>query len=169
MAKPGSLAVAYIGLGSNLGNSVETLEQAKAGLRGLSPDDEIICSSFYRSAPIGFLEQPDFVNAVCRLETVYDPESLLQHLLKIERDHGRDRSGQANAPRTLDLDLLLYDDLIISLDGLEVPHPRLHERAFVLYPLLEIAPDLVIPGHGSVRDLMRHCEGQTISRIEDPA
>jgi len=165
MTETGKPIAVYVGLGSNLGNSVKTLKSAITALIRLSIPDSMVCSSFYRTAPIGFLDQPDFINAVCRLETPLNAGDLLQSLLQIEREHGRRRSGLTNEPRTLDLDLLLYDEQQITLDGLQVPHPRLHERAFVLYPLLEVAPDLVIPGRGAVRDMASDCDGQTIARI----
>jgi 2-amino-4-hydroxy-6-hydroxymethyldihydropteridine diphosphokinase len=169
MVEPGKPVAVAIGLGSNLGNSVETLQTAIDALRPLSISGTLVCSSFYRSAPLGFPDQPDFVNAVCRMETSLAADELLQSLLEIERENGRQRSGVANAPRTLDLDLLLYGDRLISVEGLQVPHPRLHERAFVLYPLLEIAPDVVIPGRGPARELLEQCRGQCISRIGDLA
>jgi 2-amino-4-hydroxy-6-hydroxymethyldihydropteridine diphosphokinase len=106
-------------------------------------------SSLYSTAPVGFAEQPRFVNAVVALETELSPRELLDHLLAIEKELGRDRSaGFANGPRTLDLDILLFGDLKISEPGLEIPHPRLAERAFVLVPLNEIAPQLLVPGRG---------------------
>ncbi|KPK11105.1 MAG: hypothetical protein AMJ68_07175 [Acidithiobacillales bacterium SG8_45] len=166
MTESGNPVTVYIGLGSNLGDSVKTLRSAITELEQHSIPGSIVCSSLYRTAPIGFLDQPDFLNAVCRLETSLNAAELLRSLLQIERDHGRRRSGSANEPRTLDLDLLLYGDHEISVDGLQVPHPRLHERAFVLYPLLEIAPDLAIPGRGAVRNLAKDCEGQSIARID---
>ena len=166
MTETGKPVTVYVGLGSNLGDSVRTLKSAITALEQTSLPGSMGCSSLYRTAPIGFLDQPDFINAVCRLETPLNAVELLQSLLQIERDHGRRRSGSANEPRTLDLDLLLYGGQEVSVDGLQVPHPRLHERAFVLYPLLEIAPDLVIPGRGPVRDLATDCEGQSIARID---
>ena len=102
---------------------------------------------------MGYLEQPDFINAVARVDTALDPHQLLCALLEIERKHGRVRSVP-NAPRTLDLDILLYGDRTIGEPGLSIPHPRMHERAFVLVPLAEIAPDAVIPGRGSAAALL---------------
>jgi 2-amino-4-hydroxy-6-hydroxymethyldihydropteridine diphosphokinase len=114
-------------------------------------------SSLYSTAPVGFAEQPRFVNAVVALETELSPRELLDHLLAIEKELGRDRSaGFANGPRTLDLDILLFGDLKISEPGLEIPHPRLAERAFVLVPLNEIAPQLRVPGRGvTVEQLLK--------------
>ncbi|MEW6332239.1 MAG: 2-amino-4-hydroxy-6-hydroxymethyldihydropteridine diphosphokinase, partial [Pseudomonadota bacterium] len=123
--------------------------------------------SFYRTAPVGRLEQPDFINAVCRVRTGQAPATLMRKLLEIERAHGRVREGDPGGPRTLDLDLLLYGDRAIHTAELTVPHPRLHERAFVLYPLQEIAPDLVIPGRGAVRELAAGCAGQRVERLKD--
>ena len=102
-------------------------------------------SSLYRTAPVGYADQPEFVNAVARIETALEPRALLDALLKIERRHGRVREFP-NAPRTLDLDIALYDDVTVDEAGLTIPHPRMHERAFVMVPLAEIAPDLEIGG-----------------------
>ncbi len=133
---------AYIGLGSNLGDRWSTLRAAVCQLRALGRVTAV--SSLYETEPVGYLDQPWFLNAVVILETALEPQELLQCLLGIERALGRRRSFP-NAPRTLDLDLLLYDAVVIASEDLVVPHPRLHERAFVLIPLLELAPDLVHP------------------------
>jgi 2-amino-4-hydroxy-6-hydroxymethyldihydropteridine diphosphokinase len=123
-------------------------------------------SSLYRTDPVGFTHQPQFVNAVVALETDLEPRALLKKLLEIEKEFGRDRSvGIPNGPRTLDLDILLMDDLKIGEPGLELPHPRLAERGFVLIPLSEIAPDLRIPGReetvaGLVQAIQNHIEGE---------
>jgi 2-amino-4-hydroxy-6-hydroxymethyldihydropteridine diphosphokinase len=121
-------------------------------------------SSLYRSAPVGYLDQPDFINAVAQLETELAPRALLDALLALEHECGRTREFR-NAPRTLDLDVLLYDDLVHHEHGLTVPHPQMHLRAFVLQPLLEIAPDCVIPGVGAAAEAALRCEGQTLERI----
>jgi 2-amino-4-hydroxy-6-hydroxymethyldihydropteridine diphosphokinase len=121
-------------------------------------------SSFYRSAPVGYAAQPDFVNAVAVLDTALAPGVLLEGLQGIERRHGRERSFR-DAPRTLDLDLLLYGDEQIARPGLTVPHPRMHERAFVLRPLAEIAPDARVPGRGRAVELLEKCSGQDVERI----
>ena len=115
---------------------------------------------------MGLREQPDFVNAVCRVRTGQAPTTLMQNLLEVERMHGRVRHGDKGGPRTLDLDLLLYGDQAIQMAELTVPHPRLHERAFVLYPLHEIEPDLVIPGYGMLRELLADCTGQPIQKLD---
>ncbi len=159
------MSTAYIGLGSNLRNPGQQLHRAIKELAALA-DGEPRCSSFYRSAPVGVTDQPDFLNACCRIDTDLDADALLARLLEIEQEHGRQRSHEHGAPRTLDLDLLLYDGLVQSTGTLVLPHPRLHERAFVLYPLLEIDPGLTIPGHGPVAELVRRCGDQRIERLD---
>lgn len=144
---------AYVGLGGNLGDAAATLRAAFAALDALPRTRLLRASRLYRTPAWGRRDQPDFVNAAAALETGLPPRDLLGALLDIERDFGRDRSDEDArwGPRTLDLDLLLYGEDVIDAPGLRVPHPHLHERAFVLVPLLEIAPELVIPGHGALR------------------
>jgi 2-amino-4-hydroxy-6-hydroxymethyldihydropteridine diphosphokinase len=155
---------AYIGLGSNLGESCDQLRQALADITAL-PDTRLLAqSSFYRSAPVGYLDQPDFVNAVAHIETMLTPQALLAALLHIEHQHGRERAF-LNAPRTLDLDVLLYDDLQLHEHGLTIPHPQLHLRAFVLLPLLEISPNCTIPAIGSAQDAMPNCLDQVLDKL----
>jgi 2-amino-4-hydroxy-6-hydroxymethyldihydropteridine diphosphokinase len=157
--------IAYVALGSNLQDPVL---QVKSGLAALGrlPDTCLVArSSLYRTAPVGRAAQPDFVNAVARVDTQLEPDALLQALLDIERQHARVRL-ERNGPRTLDLDLLLYGRRRIDLPGLTVPHPRMHQRAFVLVPLAEIAPDLDIPGAGRVADLAARAQGQAAVRID---
>lgn len=157
---------AYIGIGSNMDDPERHARSAAAALAAL-PDTEVVrCSSLYRSAPIGPIAQPDFVNAVCGVDTALPPEELMTRLLGIEREHGRARGTQKGGPRTLDLDLLLYGAEQRDDAGLTLPHPRLHERAFVLYPLHEIAPDLAVPGRGTVEELLRACGAQRVSRVQ---
>jgi 2-amino-4-hydroxy-6-hydroxymethyldihydropteridine diphosphokinase len=139
------MALAWIGLGTNLGDRLAALQAAVAGLRRLGEVEAV--SSVYDTEPVGFLEQPPFLNAVLRLSTDRSPRDLLDGLLRIERDLGRVRTFR-NAPRTLDLDLLLYDERVIDEPGVTVPHLRLHERAFVLVPLAEIDPEAVHPVFG---------------------
>lgn len=144
----------YIGLGSNL---ADPMAQVEAGLRALAtlPDSRMLQRSrLYASAPWGHANQPDFINAVALIETALAPTSLLQELHAIERHAGRARDTLRWGPRVLDLDILLIGDRHIDSPGLRVPHPHMHERAFVLAPLLEIAPTLGIPGRGSVADLL---------------
>jgi|ERR1700690_4797 2-amino-4-hydroxy-6-hydroxymethyldihydropteridine diphosphokinase len=160
---------AYVGLGANLDDPATQVEYAFDELSRL-PDAFLAArSSLYVSAPVGYDQQPDFINAVAKLETRLSPRALLAALLDIEHRHGRQRTFR-NAPRTLDLDLLLYGDARFHEPGLTLPHPRMHERAFVLEPLMEIAPDLDIPGHGSAKAWLALCGSQQIhlyqSRIQ---
>lgn len=142
--------VAFVGLGSNLDEPVAQVESAIEALQRLPGSTVTKRSSLYRTAPWGGIEQPDFVNAVVALETELTANALMEELLAIERRLGRRRDVERYGPRVIDLDLLLYDAALIDEPQLRVPHPRLHERAFVLVPLAEIAPDASIPGQGSV-------------------
>ena len=146
---------AFVGLGSNLGERDVTLRAAIGRLRGL-PDVEVIqASSFRDTDPVGLVDQPRFLNGAVELETGLTARALLGALLELERAFGRDRSaGPLHGPRTLDLDLLLYGAETIDEPLLNVPHPRLHERRFVLEPLAELDPDLEVPGQGSVQTLL---------------
>jgi 2-amino-4-hydroxy-6-hydroxymethyldihydropteridine diphosphokinase len=144
---------AVIGLGSNLDDPESHVTRAFADL-ALLPDTWITArSQLRRTAPVGYAEQPDFVNACALVETRLSPRQLLDALLEIERRHGRVRD-KPNGPRTLDLDIVLYGHATIDEPGLHVPHPRAHERRFVLEPLLEVWPDAVIPGHGPAAGLL---------------
>ena len=154
----------FIALGANLGDPVATVKAAILALRQLPRTQFIASSSLYRTAPVGLKHQPDFINAVVELIAVSPAPTFLQALFEIEARFGRQRSVR-NAPRTLDLDLLLYGDLLSDDPQLTLPHPRLHERAFVLAPLAEIAPQLRIPGHGSVGELLLRCADQQIERL----
>lgn len=149
---------AYIGLGSNLQSQAGTpAETVEAGLRALGEIGNVTArSSLYETAPVGIAEQPPFVNAVAALRTFDPPDELLETLLEIERTFGRDRrKSMPKGPRTLDLDLLVMDGLILSTPALSLPHPALAERRFVLAPLAEIAPDLRHPVlHATMRDLL---------------
>jgi len=158
------LCRAFIALGSNLDQPTLQVRRAFAELSQLPASRLLNCSAIYRSAPVGYLEQPDFINAVAEIETTLSPHDLLKSLLKIEQRFGRIRSIP-NAPRILDLDLLLYSDLQCDEPGLTLPHPRMHLRAFVLQPLVEIAPDCCIPGHGSVAEMLIACDGQQLERV----
>lgn len=149
------LRTCFVGLGGNLGDAAANLREAFAALGRLPGTRLLRASRLYRTPAWGVTAQPDFVNAVAMIDTALAPSALLQHLLRIERDAGRHRLADGSdrwGPRTLDLDLLLYGDQVIDTPGLTVPHPHLHERAFVLVPLLEIAPDTRIPGHGAAAD-----------------
>ncbi len=154
----------FIALGANLGDPVVTVKAAILALRGLPQTEFIAASSLYRTAPVGLKHQPDFINAVVELVAVASATALMESLFSIEGRFGRLRSVK-NAPRTLDLDLLLYGDLRSDDPQLTLPHPRLHERAFVLAPLAEIAPQLSIPGCGRVGDLLLRCAGQQIEKM----
>jgi len=156
--------VAFIGLGSNIADPSAQVERATSAIDRLPQTRVLARSALYRSAPVGFLEQPDFINAVIKIETTLAPHDLLQSLLGLEQEQGRTREFQ-NAPRTLDLDVLLYDGLQHHEHGLTVPHPQMHKRAFVLQPLLEIAPDCVIPGVGKAQQAMLHCADQQLEKI----
>lgn len=160
---------AYIGIGANQGEPNESLDAAVDALRGLERSAVIACSPRYLSAPID-APGPDFVNAVVAIDTELDPYSLLLHLLDLEIMLGRKRRGEKkNAPRKLDLDLLLFGDLIMHSTPLTVPHPRMHQRAFALRPLLDLDPDIVIPGLGPARALLDAVVGQRIERLPDAA
>ncbi len=155
---------AFIGLGSNLADPDAQIHKAFAELGKLPHTRLLAQSSLYRSAPVGYADQPDFINAVAEIETGLEPHQLLEVLLDMEHRHGRVREFR-NAPRILDLDILLYNDLACHERGLTLPHPRMHERAFVLQPLHEIAPHCVIDGHGPVADCLEKCADQRVDRI----
>ncbi len=142
---------AYIGLGANLGDPAA---QLRAALRELQARVELLAvSSFYRTAPLGPPGQPDYCNAACAIASTLEPEAMLDLLQGIEQAAGRDRSGERWGPRVLDLDLLHVEGRTLQSPRLTLPHPELHRRAFVLVPLAEIAPDLLIPGLGRVEDM----------------
>jgi 2-amino-4-hydroxy-6-hydroxymethyldihydropteridine diphosphokinase len=160
-----TLATAYVALGSNL---QDPTAHVSAGVEELAmlPDTRLArVSSLYRSAPVGYLDQPDFINAVAQIETDLTPRALLDQLLAIERRYGRVRDFP-NAPRTLDLDILLYGECIVEEAGLAIPHPRMHERAFVLVPLAEIAHDAVIPGRGSASELLARIDAGGLMKLK---
>lgn len=162
------MARAYIALGSNLRDPADEVSRAFAELDALPATRLVRRSSLYRTAPVGYDNQPDFINAVAEVETSLSPLELLRAILQLENQHGRERLFP-NAPRVLDLDLLLYDDVAMRTTELTLPHPRMHERGFVLLPLAEIAPDLEIPGHGRVTSLALHCADQGIALLESSA
>ncbi|MCL2523365.1 MAG: 2-amino-4-hydroxy-6-hydroxymethyldihydropteridine diphosphokinase [Betaproteobacteria bacterium] len=158
------MSLAYVALGANLGDPASTLRAAFGVLANLPASRVLRCSSLYRTAPVGLASQPDFINAVALLETTLAPAQLLAELLAIEARFGR-RRGEKNGPRSLDLDLLLYDDCQLDLPGLILPHPRLHLRAFVLRPLAEIAPDLRLPGRGRLAAWLPAVANQGVVRL----
>ncbi len=145
----------FVALGSNLGDREQTLHDAVAALAAEPGIEVVAVSSLADTEPVGFVDQPRFLNGVAALETELPARALLDLLLDVERSFGRVRDGvPAQGPRTLDLDLLLYGDAELDEPGLRIPHPRLHERAFVLEPLAELAPGLRIPGRGPVEALL---------------
>ena len=157
--KPGKEStIAYIGLGANLGERAETIAEA---LRRLDADERISVTAStapIETDPVGYKDQPRFLNAAARLETTRAARELLARLLEVERRLGRVRGGPRFGPRTIDLDLLLYGDETIDEPGLQIPHPRMHERRFVLDPLAELDPRLVVPGRGPVSALLARLE-----------
>lgn len=156
---------AYVGLGSNLGNPERQVQRAFTELATLPHTRFIKHSRLYKSAPVGPQDQPEYINAVALLETGLPAKQLLEQLLEIEQRHGRIRTSEHWGPRTLDLDLLLYGESRYTESSLTVPHPRLHQRAFVLYPLAELDPELHIPGQGPLRDLLKHCPKQKLTPL----
>lgn len=159
-----SLITAFIALGSNLDDPERQIGNGLRELAALPETRLVSASSLYRSAPVGYLDQPDFVNAVACIETTLKPRALLDHLLAIERRSGRVREFP-NAPRTLDLDIVVYGDLVLDGPGLTIPHPRMYERAFVIVPLAEIAPGALIPGRGSVRSVLRSVDAASVVKL----
>lgn len=160
---------AYVALGSNLDHPVEQVRRALAELNQIGGTRVMRQSALYRSAPVGPGDQPDYVNAVACLITTLGPLALLLELQSIERRHGRVRGAERWAARTLDLDLLLFDDFSLNTPQLTVPHPRLHERGFVLVPLREIAPELHVPGHGPVTELLTRVRSDDVQRLAETA
>ena len=148
------MARAYVSLGANLGRRDANLESALALLRREALVEVVAVSSFRETEPVGLVDQPRFLNAVAAVETDLSPRELLERLLAVERTLGRTRDGPRFGPRTIDLDLLLYGDAVVREPGLDVPHPRLHERRFALEPLAELDPGLVVPGRGPVSALL---------------
>ncbi|AEV25903.1 MAG: 2-amino-4-hydroxy-6-hydroxymethyldihydropteridine diphosphokinase [Azospira sp.] len=154
---------AFIALGANLEDPAAQVRAALADLTGSGDIALVAASSLYRTAPIG-ADGPDYINAVAAVDTPLPPTGLLSRLFAVEAHFGRTRSYR-NAPRTLDLDLLLYDDQVLDGPELTLPHPRLHLRAFVLVPLAEIAPDLALPGRGSVAAWLPAVANQRIEKL----
>ena len=164
--------IAFIGLGSNLGHPRRRLARALVQLARLPRSRLVAASRNYVSAPMDCAEpQPEYVNAVAELRTALTPSALLNRMRAIERRHGRRRHGSTrrNAPRVLDLDLLIFGRRRLSRPQLSLPHPRMHERAFVLQPLIDIAPAATIPGRGAARAWLRRARGQRIARARSHA
>jgi 2-amino-4-hydroxy-6-hydroxymethyldihydropteridine diphosphokinase len=156
---------AWIGLGSNLGEPDARLREAIRRLKDTDSIELKRCSAFYRTAPWGKEEQDQFLNAVLVIDTALQPQQLLRTLLDVEQQMGRKRSGERWGPRSIDLDLLTYEDLVLKSTGLELPHPRMQLRAFVLHPLLELDPDFYIPGIGPAQACLAGLESQAVERL----
>ena len=148
------MPLVYVGLGSNLGDREQTIRGALARIEADPEIDVVAVSSLRETDPVGYADQPKFVNGAAALRTELSPKALLERLLQIERELGRERSGPRYGPRTIDVDLLLYGSEEVDEPGLRIPHPRLAEREFVLEPLAELDSDLEVPGRGSVRALL---------------
>ena len=159
------MAQAFVALGSNLDDPRAQVLRGFEALDSLSRTRLVARSHLYRTPPWGLRDQPDFVNAVAEIDTQLAPAALLDALQVLEAQAGRVR-GVANGPRTLDLDLLLYGDDVIDAPGLSVPHPRLAERAFVLVPLADVAPNLDVPGQGRVTNLLAHVDASGCVRLD---
>ena len=159
------LEVCYIGLGGNLGDPLSIFQRVIQGFLDSDSFRLLKCSSFYQTKPLTDDNQPDYLNAVVAVETSLTPHELLDTLLDFEHQFGRVRTGQRWISRTLDLDILLYGDWQINDSRLTIPHPEIPNRDFVLIPLLEIAPDLVIPGMGHIRDLSAACKDRGMSKL----
>ncbi len=159
---------AYIGLGGNLNDPMSQIREGFTALSGLSGSRLLARSALYRSAPVGPAHQPDYVNAVACIDTELAPHGLLRTLQAVEAKQGRVRSPVRWGPRTLDLDILLYGDLRLDEPMLTIPHPRMVERAFVLIPLQEVAPGIVVPGFGRIDELIaRLPPGQDVSKLDE--
>ena len=157
---------AYVGIGSNLENPKLQVQQAIDVMDQHQKCKVVARSSLYQTDPVGFEDQPEFINAVCQLSTTLEPLGLLRALLNVESNLGRVRTGQVNGPRKIDLDILLYGNQILNLHDLILPHPRMHERRFVLQPLIELSPDIEIPKLGTAVDLLEYCEQQRVLKLQ---
>ena len=158
--------IVYIGLGSNLAGPDAQIKSARSEIASIADVQEMAFSSLYLSSPMGPQDQPDYVNAVMCVSTNLSPMNLLHSLQNIENDQGRVRIGERWGARTLDLDVLIYGDQEIDLPDLTVPHIGLDERSFVLYPLFEIAPQLLVPGKGTIADLIAKCPLSGLRRMD---
>ena len=148
------MVCAFVGVGANLGDRERTIRTALERLGEREDVDVVAVSALRETDPVGYVDQPRFLNAAAELRTSLEPRALLEALLAVERELGRTRDGPRFGPRSIDLDLLLYDDVVLDEPGLTLPHPRLHERRFALEPLSELAPGLEVPGRGTVESLM---------------
>ena len=157
--------ISYIGIGSNQAQPIEQAKQAITALSNIKDTKLLMCSSLYRSAPMGPQDQPDYINAVAKLETTLSALELLDALQIIEQEQGRERKALRWGPRTLDLDILLYADQEIENERLTVPHYGMKEREFVLYPLFEIAPTLQMPNGTSLIEILKHCDKNGLTAI----
>jgi|TARA_B110000971_G_scaffold80523_1_gene82655 2-amino-4-hydroxy-6-hydroxymethyldihydropteridine diphosphokinase len=155
----------FIGLGSNLEDPQKKIKDAIQLINKIDDVTINLTSSLYETPPVGFLDQPNFINAVVQISSTINYNELLIKLFDIERIFGRIRK-EKNGPRTLDLDILLFDDLILESESLIIPHPRMHERLFVLIPLLEISPAIIIPKYGSASSLISKLKMQNIKKVE---
>ena len=162
MSVAATLERVFVAMGANIGDPVAQLDAARAAMDQLPETRLLACSSYYRSAPVGYVDQPDFVNAVAMMDTALPPRLLLHHLLDIERAQGRIRAFP-NAPRMLDLDIVLYGARVIDEDGLTIPHARMLGRAFVMLPLAELAPEVEIPGCGQAALLAARLASEDIA------
>ncbi len=155
---------AVIALGSNLENPVQQVEAALAAIAALPGVALLRRSSCYQTAPVGYADQPDFINAVCEVETTLAPQALLAALLEVEQAFGRVRTFR-NAPRVLDLDLLLVEGVVLDTAFLTLPHPRMHQRAFVMLPLAEMAADMQVGAHGAAADIAAGLDPVGVKRL----
>lgn len=149
------MSIAYIALGANLGNPLKQAHDAIEAIKQLPQTQILQISPFYRSKPLGPQNQPDYLNAVIKLTTLLSPTTLLSVLQRIEKQLGRVRKANRWGPRTLDLDILLYDKLIINSENLIIPHYDMQHREFVLYPLFDIAPELILPDQTPLAELIK--------------
>ena len=155
----------FIALGSNLGNPKEQVKNGILSIKKIGGVKILSESNLYETPPVGMVNQPNFINAVIKIDSDLSPYALLDKLLKIENTAGRIRVDK-NGPRTLDLDILLFDNLILNEKKLTIPHPRMHERLFVLMPLKDIDEAIVIPNHGAIIDIINKLNPENIIRIE---
>ena len=165
MIESGSSVLAWVGLGGNLGDPAAALQDALDALDRICGVELTAVSSVYQSAPVGLSAQPDFLNAVARINTSLGPGELLERLLRIETEQGRIRLGERFGPRLIDLDLLLYNETVLQSEGLTLPHPRMLERRFVLEPLAELEGDMGLEGGRKLCDCLKACSDQRLDKI----